>query len=54
MELLVLSTFSVGLLKEHMGGCRFRYNEEVEVANRECTRMHEPFFYRDGHLNFGP
>jgi len=50
VELLELSTFSIGLLKEHMGGCRFHYNEEV--ANRECLRMHVPFFYRDGHLNY--
>jgi len=46
-----LSTFSIGRLKEHTGGCRYHYNEEVEVANPECMRMHELFFYRDGHLN---
>jgi len=53
MELLEISIFSIGLVKEHMGGCRFHYNEEVEVANREYMRMHEPFFYRDGPLNLG-
>jgi hypothetical protein len=36
MELLEISTFSIGLVKEHMGGCRFHYNEDVPQEQMGC------------------
>lgn len=39
--------------EETHGRLPIRLKEELEVANQECMRMHEPFFYRDGPLNLG-
>jgi hypothetical protein len=40
--------------QQHLGGCRFHNNEEVEMVAGEWLRMQEPDFYRDGIFKLVP
>jgi hypothetical protein len=42
------SSLSLASLQQRLRGCRFRSNEEVEMAVCEWLRMQEPGFYCDG------
>jgi hypothetical protein len=37
--------------RQQLEGDRFHDNEKVEIVVRECLRMQEVHFYRDGHVN---